>query len=1147
MIVKNEEFHLEDCLKSIRPFVEEIVIVDTGSTDKTLEVAAKYADIVETYTDCNYDDGQIRSFAEARQKSFDLATQPWVMWIDADDVMQGAEHLPKMIADFDAQRGDRAAYAMLPYEYAHDDEGNCICLHYRERIVTPKEAFRWVNPVHEVLLSDPEILTASLNTEMIRVIHERQKIPRNTNPERNLRILKDYCETHGDDPRQLYYLGLEYFNVGNLPDSMKTLEKYVELSGWEDEKTLALIKLCEINRSLGNFDKSIEWGTKAALVKESWGECYFEIAKTYYFQAGTESDSGKKRRLYEKCANFSKIGLTLPPTKTVLFLNPQERDVEIHRYLNIALNAMGDVGSALDSVNFALSKKPKDEQLLGNKRLYEEHIAHVSIVENVQKLLDMGVVTQATLESTEDFTHGRLHAKSSDAAVNSGATVWKPYHRPKDYPRGVTQEDFPTAVITPHSQAWGIPDGGFVYDDLPLQTTDGQMQSMVCAIWKEYILHDEILSAIKFLENAPYRVRHTDITETMLQRTREMIAWTAEENSYDLGNSTIYGCDGKDYRNDEMVPIGYELDGSAGMRKTWITDRMKKGSSLLDFGCIDGEMTNRWGQEGFEVTGLDISTNSVRIANESAERNKTGARHIRTFFKDAHLHLNGKKFDYVTCADTYEHLVNGGVEDLLVPMRQHVKDTGKMLLVTPHGAWFRGKFSNNAHPWIWANTRGDHWLTPNDRGHIIAPTVWSVAEEARKAGWFVQNCTAIEQWFQDVPHQGNVCIEGLPNAPWGQFGPKLDIVFYIGGLAGEVWTPHTVDIKGIGGSELAAINMAKRLVSLGNKVRVYSDCGQEGEGIYDGVEYRTYNKFHDLKCDVLVVSRWAPALGREHNVEARSRYLWVHDVIPYNLTPELALRTDKIFALSEWHKSNIVRTHGFVDPEQVHVTRNGIDPKRFGWEFINGKWKQALPHRDSHRLVYSSSPDRGLECLLDVWPQIKENVPDASLDIYYGFDNWERCAQGNPPQQTLIANIKKKIAALKSSDVRLNGRVNQNTLANEFMKSGVWAYPTWFSETSCITAMEAQAAGLRIVTSPIAALNETVGNRGVMITGDWLSEDYKVAFTAAVIEALNNNADDRHISMEYAKKNFEWRGVAYEWDRLFETGLDAFPKYRSPA
>lgn len=169
--------------------------------------------------------------------------------------------------------------------------------------------------------------------------------------------------------------------------------------------------------------------------------------------------------------------------------------------------------------------------------------------------------------------------------------------------------------------------------------------------------------------------------------------------------------------------------------------------------------------------------------------------------------------------DVYEHLLDP-LKDLLIPARKMVKDTGKMLMVTPHGAWFRGKFSERAHPWLWAN-EGDHWLAEKQRGHVIAPSIWSVAKHFRQAGWWIKDCTAVAQWSQDVPDQGNVCVEAYPNPLVKPTGKT--IIFYIGN-GWEEYTPHSVNINGIGGSETAAIEMAKTLVKQGHEVKVYNSC-----------------------------------------------------------------------------------------------------------------------------------------------------------------------------------------------------------------------------------------------------------------------------------------------------------------------------------
>ena len=86
LIVKNEERVLPRCLSSIRAHVDEIVIVDTGSVDRTLDVARQFSDRLLTCT-------WRRDFSEARQHAFDHATGDWVFWLDADDVVVNADRI----------------------------------------------------------------------------------------------------------------------------------------------------------------------------------------------------------------------------------------------------------------------------------------------------------------------------------------------------------------------------------------------------------------------------------------------------------------------------------------------------------------------------------------------------------------------------------------------------------------------------------------------------------------------------------------------------------------------------------------------------------------------------------------------------------------------------------------------------------------------------------------------------------------------------------------------------------------------------------------------------------------------------------------------------------------------------------------------
>ena len=89
MIVKNEAENLEKCLSTARPHVDEIVVVDTGSTDGTRAIAQRYADV---FDEIAWPD----SFSLARNHSFDLATGDYIIWLDGDEYIEAPEDWDKI-------------------------------------------------------------------------------------------------------------------------------------------------------------------------------------------------------------------------------------------------------------------------------------------------------------------------------------------------------------------------------------------------------------------------------------------------------------------------------------------------------------------------------------------------------------------------------------------------------------------------------------------------------------------------------------------------------------------------------------------------------------------------------------------------------------------------------------------------------------------------------------------------------------------------------------------------------------------------------------------------------------------------------------------------------------------------------------------
>lgn len=142
MIVKNEEAVLSRCLDSIQDAVDEIIIVDTGSSDRTKEIAKAYTDHVFEFTWTD-------DFAAARNYSFSRATKDYCLWLDADDQIQ--ESQKKRLLSWKAQADGTADAVMMKYVTAFDEKGNPAYQYYRERLLKNHSGFSWAGRVHEAI------------------------------------------------------------------------------------------------------------------------------------------------------------------------------------------------------------------------------------------------------------------------------------------------------------------------------------------------------------------------------------------------------------------------------------------------------------------------------------------------------------------------------------------------------------------------------------------------------------------------------------------------------------------------------------------------------------------------------------------------------------------------------------------------------------------------------------------------------------------------------------------------------------------------------------------------------------------------------------------------------------------------------------
>lgn len=354
-------------------------------------------------------------------------------------------------------------------------------------------------------------------------------------------------------------------------------------------------------------------------------------------------------------------------------------------------------------------------------------------------------------------------------------------------------------------------------------------------------------------------------------------------------------------------------------------------------------------------------------------------------------------------------------------------------------------------------------------------------------------------------------------------GGKLHVNIWTG-PAWEKWTPASLE-SGIGGSETAAIQMARSLTARGHTVKIFG----ETNGLWNSVEYVHHSKLaadpRAFPCDVFVVSRQASAL--RFDVPSTVKALWVHDV-HCGEGPEVAADVDRanvVMALSTWHAGFLAETYPELDREKIWVTRNGIVLERF----------KIDPIKVGRRAVYASSPDRGLHRLLELWPRIRERAPGAELHVYYGFDTWKKIAETRNDVEALarMEFFQRRLESAQDIGVHYHGRVGQKVLAKAYSEARVWAYPTWFSETSCISAMEAQAAGCVPVTTALAALTETVKN-GYLIQGNPTDAVYADIFVARVSSCLLGEEETSRRARKVALATFSWDDVAAAWEEKFK-------------
>jgi tetratricopeptide (TPR) repeat protein len=296
MIVKNEEEMLPGCLEAVRGAVDEIVVVDTGSTDRTVEIAESFgAKVVEFPWN--------GSFADARNCSLDHATGDWIVYLDADEhlVPEDAPRLRELVA-----RSWREAFYLAETNYTGGEESGSSVAHLALRVFKRKPEYRFEGRIHEQKTQAmPTYLPERFETTDIRIRHYgylKSRIFSKEKSRRNIELLEaEVKEAPG--PFVDFNLGSEYMSLGDFERACEYLDRAWDSvraeSGWSGKGYAPMLasRVVQSRREAGNvpgariaIDEGLKHYPDNTELVLQWALC-----------AEVEGDLGEAVRLAERC------------------------------------------------------------------------------------------------------------------------------------------------------------------------------------------------------------------------------------------------------------------------------------------------------------------------------------------------------------------------------------------------------------------------------------------------------------------------------------------------------------------------------------------------------------------------------------------------------------------------------------------------------------------------------------------------------------------------------------------------------------------------------------------------------------------------------------------------------------------------------
>jgi len=346
----------------------------------------------------------------------------------------------------------------------------------------------------------------------------------------------------------------------------------------------------------------------------------------------------------------------------------------------------------------------------------------------------------------------------------------------------------------------------------------------------------------------------------------------------------------------------------------------------------------------------------------------------------------------------------------------------------------------------------------------------------------------------------------------------------------------------LGGSQSAMCYLAAALAKAGHEVTTLTNTSRER--VAEGVACRALKTATSdvlASFDVAVLLNNA-VMGPEVRTRLRPQaklILWTqhaHDqpAMQPLAKPRVRDTFDCIALVSQWQQARFSE-HLEVDGDRTRVLRNAVAPCFADLNRapdVEALWAQKSP---VPTLVYTSTPFRGLDVLVDVFPQIRSRVSDARLRVFSSMQVYQSDVAADVAKYGSLYR-----ACCETEGVEYVGSLAQPQLAEELKSAWLLAYPNHFAETSCICVLEALASGCQVVTSELGALPETSAGFARLVPLSNNAADYASRFLEETIASIDRWRDDPagqyqqlQDQVSHVHNSCTWQTRAAEWSALF--------------